>query len=169
MENKFNEDQRADVIRFLKERLDIALFRVDGFKILYKSNNGIKYCVIGGYSYWHGISQKVLDNIDPKSTILVVAIVHKSNIIVYANKIEPLVDNIKFLSKNAQDEYEFNSDDDRYRLIIKKVQGYVLSKLGEIDNGIIIPSKGDGNINDDLLGFINTYGKKVITRKKQII
>lgn len=136
--SKFDEFDRARVIRELEERWDIRLKKIKSHRKWRQDESGRNYWVLGGTGSWHGIPEEMMEaelRSSAKEGMIVIAERRVTTIEVFAGLAEPLCDARNRLSRASDGSYKFNCRVRENHLQINEVPTCMLERFASISYG----------------------------------
>lgn len=136
-EQKFDEDDRRAVVRWLEERGSISLRRTKKYRKLFEDANGRLYLVLGAYDEWHGVPKKLLNMEAEKldAAVLVIARRYPGSIEIFQGNLADLAqreDALHYMSGQC----DFHTCEHSDQMLVKECTSVVLDKVGEFPFGM---------------------------------
>ena len=132
MPEKFDNTDRAAVIRLIEQAFDVKLKKADRLQKWLRDETGRHWCVIGGIGDFHGIPKQIMEceREGAADDQLVLAKKLVDRLDVYAGSLRPLIDARNCLHRRERDcAYLFNINVKSGHIRVNKAPNVVLKKI----------------------------------------
>src|SRR4249919_181358 len=91
---KFDENCRRRVVRELQRHFRVDLKKIGRLQKYLVDNKGVRYIVLGGVDYWHGIPHSIFRDEESAGgdTVLVIATLDGNSLDIFAGPFRPMLE-----------------------------------------------------------------------------
>jgi hypothetical protein len=127
---EFDENCERRVVRELQRHFRVDLRKIGRLRKYLVDNKGVRYIVLGGADYWHGIPQSVFQDEETAAgdTVLVIATLDGDGLDVFAGPFRPMLDHKDRLSV-YENHYVFHLHRFATRLLLREIPSLELKQI----------------------------------------
>jgi len=126
----FDDNCRRRVVRELQRHFLVDLKKVGRLQMYLVDNKGVRYIVLGGVDYRHGIPHSIFRDEESAAggTVLVIATLDGSNLDIFVGPFGPMLEHRDQLSVD-KDDYVFHVHRFTTRLLVREIPSLELKQI----------------------------------------
>jgi hypothetical protein len=127
---EFDEKCRRRVVRELQRHFRVDLKKIGRLRKYLVDNKGVRYIVLGGVEYWHGIPQSIFRDEESAAgeTVLVIATLDGNSLDIFVGPFRPMLEHRGRLSV-YEDHYVFHLHRFTTRLLLREIPSLELKQI----------------------------------------